>query len=94
MSIASHLALWFVSAIVITIAAVICVLIIAVFAAVTLALEIVVCVLSIVLGVADRDPGAALRPEALYDTAQHAAYDLVGKTIETAKAIATRLTAR
>lgn len=94
MSIASHLALWFVSAIVIAIAAVVCVLIIAVFAAATLALEIVVCVLSIVLGVADRDPGAALRPEALYDTAQHAAYDLVGKTIETAKAIVTRLTAR
>ena len=94
MSIASHLALWFVSAIVIPIAAVVCVLIIAVFAAVTLALEIVVCVLSIVLGVADRDPGAALRPEALYDTAQHAAYDLVGKTIETAKSIVTRLTAR
>lgn len=94
MSIASHLALWFVSAIVIAIAAVVCVLIIAVFAAVTLALEIVVCILSIVLGVADRDPGAALRPEALYDTAQHAAYDLVAKTIETAKSIVTRLTAR
>lgn len=94
MSIASHLALWLVSAVVITIAAVVCVLIIAVFAAVTLALEIVVCVLSIVLGVADRDPGAALRPEALYDTAQHAVYDLVGKTIETAKSIVTRLTAR
>ena len=94
MSIVNYLALWFVSAVVIAIAAVVCVLIIVVFAAVTLALEIVVCVLSIVLGVADRDPGAALRPEALYDTAQHAAYDLVGKTIETAKSIVTRLTAR
>ena len=94
MSIVNYLALWFVSAVVIAIAAVVCVLIIAVFAAVTLALEIVICVLSIVLGVADRDPGAALRPEALYDTAQHAAYDLVGKTIETAKSIVTRLTAR
>lgn len=94
MSIASHLALWFVSAVVIAIAAVVCVLILAAFAAVTLVLEIVICVLSIVLGVADRDPGAALRPEVWYDTAQHAAYDLVGKTIETAKAIVTRLTAR
>jgi len=94
MSIVNYLALWFVSTIVIAIAAVVCVLIIAVFAAVTLALEIVVCILGIVLGVADRDPGAALRPEALYDTAQHAAYDLVGKTIETAKSIVTRLTAR
>lgn len=94
MSIASHLALWFVSAVVIAIAAVVCVLILAVFAAVTLVLEITICVLSIVLGVADRDPGAALRPEVWYETAQHAAYDLVGKTIETAKAIVTRLTAR
>lgn len=94
MSIVNYLALWFVSAVVIAIAAVVCVLIIVIFAAVTLALEIVVCILSIVLGVADRDPGAALRPEALYDTAQHAAYDLVGKTIETAKTVVTRLTAR
>ena len=94
MSIVNYLALWFVSAVVIAIAAVVCVLIIVVFAAVTLALEIVVCILSIVLGVADRDPGAALRPETLYDTAQHAAYDLVGKTIETAKSIVTRLAAR
>lgn len=94
MSIASHLALWFVSAIVIAIAAVVCVLILAVFAAVTLVLEIAISILSIVLGVADRDPGAALRPEVWYDTAQHAAYDLVAKTIETAKAIVTRLTAR
>jgi hypothetical protein len=94
MSIASHLALWFVSAVVITIAAVVCVLILAVFAAVTLVLEITICVLSIVLGVADRDPGAAMRPEVWYETAQHAAYDLVAKTIETAKSIVTRLTAR
>lgn len=94
MSITSHLALWFVSAIVIAIAAVVCVLIIAGFAAVTLVLEITICVLSIVLGVADRDPGAAMRPEVWYETAQHAAYDLVGKTIETAKSIVTRLTAR
>ena len=94
MSIVNYLALWFVSAVVIAITTIVCVLIIAVFAAVTLALEIVVCVLSIVLGVVDRDPGAALRPEVLYDTAQHAAYDLVGKTIETAKSIVTRLTAR
>ena len=94
MSIASHLALWFVSAVVIVIAAVVCVLILAVFAAVTLALEITICVLSIVLGVADRDPGAAMRPEVWYETAQHAAYDLVAKTIETAKSIVTRLTAR
>lgn len=94
MSIASHLALWLVSAVVIAIAAVVCVLIIAVFAVVTLALEIVVCILSIVLGVADRDPGAALRPGEWYEIAQHAAYDLVGKTIETAKSVVTRLTAR
>ena len=94
MSIASHLALWFVSAIVIAIAAVVCVLILAVFAAVTLVLEIVVCVLSIVLGAADRDPGAALRPGNWYEIAQHAAYDLVAKTIETAKSVVTRLTAR
>lgn len=94
MSIVNYLALWFVSAIVIAIAAVVCVLIIAVFAAVTLALEITICVLSIVLGVADRDPGAAMRPEVWYETAQHAAYDLVAKTIETAKSIVTRLTAR
>lgn len=94
MSIVNYLALWFVSAVVIAIAAVVCVLIIVIFAAVTLALEIVVCVLSIVLGVADRDPGAALRPEVWYDTVQHAAYDLVGKTIETAKTVVTRLTAR
>lgn len=94
MSIASHLALWFVSAVVIAIAAVVCVLILAVFAAVTLVLEITICVLSIVLGVADRDPGAAMRPEVWYETAQHAAYDLVAKTVETAKAIVTRLTAR
>lgn len=94
MSIVNYLALWFVSAVVIVIAAVVCILIIVVFAAVTLALEIVVCILSIVLGVADRDPGAALRPETLYDTAQHAAYDLVAKTIETAKSTVTRLTAR
>lgn len=94
MSIVNYLALWFVSAIVIAIAAVVCVLIIVVFAAVTLVLEVAVCILSIVLGVADRDPGAALRPGEWYEIAQHAAYDLVGKTIETAKAIVTRLTTR
>lgn len=94
MSIASHLALWFVSAVVIAIAAVVCVLILAVFAAVTLVLEIAICVLSIVLGVADRDPGAAMRPEVWYETAQHAAYDLAAVTLETAKSIVTRLTAR
>lgn len=94
MSIVNYLALWFVSAIVIAIAAVVCVLIIVVFAAVTLVLEIAICVLSIVLGVVDRDPGAALRPGEWYEIAQHAAYDLVGKTIETAKSVVTRLTAR
>lgn len=94
MSIVNYLALWFVSAVVIAIAAVVCVLIIAVFAAVTLVLEIAISILSIVLGVADRDPGTALRPGNWYEIAQHAAYDLVAKTIETAKGIVTRLTAR
>jgi hypothetical protein len=94
MSIVNYLALWFVSAVVIAIAAVVCVLIIVVFAAVTLVLEIAVCILSVVLGIADRDPGAALRPEALYEIAQHAAYDLVAKTIETTKSVVTRLAAR
>ena len=94
MSIVNYLALWFVSAVVIAIAAVVCVLIIAVFAAVTLVLEIAISILSIVLGVADRDPGTALRPGNWYEIAQHAAYDLVAKTIEAAKGIVTRLTAR
>lgn len=94
MSIVNYLALWFVSAVVIAIAAVVCVLIIAVFAAVTLVLEIAISILGIVLGAADRDPGTALRPGNWYEIAQHAAYDLVAKTIETTKGIVTRLTAR